>query len=134
VAFFILCTAVSLGLYYSLVRCYLHKQRLIKAISNADRVDVYKWNEPDMRIWYVGENLQEILKAIRKSHQDDGVYDTPIGVYQMEFYQKSNKLATILYCSNLFRFQSKQYRAADNVLMKFIDTALDESQSSSRGK
>ena len=113
---------------------YLNKRKLMKTISNVDRVDVYRWDKPDLRISYFGEDLQQIVEAIRESHQDNRVYDTPVGVYQMEFYQKNNKLATIGIASNLFVFEGKQYRVPKNAFLKLVDIPLNKLQARTRSK
>lgn len=108
------------------MHCYLHKQKLVKMIENADRVDGYEWDNPDVRISYVGEDLQKVVTAIKESVQDDTAYDTPVGVIQLEFYQKNIKLVQIGTCGDLFRFEGKQYRTRNDVLRKLIDLRLYE--------
>jgi hypothetical protein len=112
------------------MHCYLHKQKLIKVIENADRVDAYEWDKPDLRISYTRRELEQILMAIKDSFQDDTAYDTPVGVIQIEFYQKNSKLVQIGTCGDLFRFEGKQYRTRKNVLTKLIDLRLDELRNS----
>ncbi len=119
-------TIVFFGGSYCSIRCYLHKQKLIKIISTSDRVDGYEWDNPDLRISYIGEDLQKILKAIKESVQDDTAYDTIVGVIQLEFYQKNIILVKIGTSGDLFRFEGKQYRTRKNVLTKLIDLRLDE--------
>lgn len=123
-------TIVFLGGSYCSIRCYLHKQKLIKMIENADRVDGYEWDTPNLRVSYVGEELQQIVKAIKKSVQDDTLYDTIVGVIQLEFYQKNIKLIQIGTSGDLFRFEGKQYRTRNRVLVELIDFRLYELRNS----
>lgn len=123
---FLILSVVLLWCLCSSMRCYLHKQKLIKMIENADRVDVYRWDNPGLRISYTGRELEQILMAIKDSLQDDTAYDTIVGIYQMEFYQNNSKLVQIGTSGDLFRFEGKQYRTRKNVLTKLIDLRLDE--------
>lgn len=125
-AAFLILSVVLLWCFCSSMHCYLHKHRLVKMINDADRVDGYEWDSPDVRISYVGQDLQKVVKAIKESIQDDTPYDTPVGVIQVEFYHKSTKLVQIGTCGDLFHFEGKQYRTRNDVLRNLIDLRLYE--------
>ena len=91
-------------------KCYLNKRALVRTIRDADRVVVYNTTNPHNKKEYRGNDLQLIIKAIAESRSDNRLYDTPVGLYCMEFYKDNKLLAQIGACSDLWRYRSKQYR------------------------
>ena len=93
------------------VRRHRCKKTLVRIISDADRAVVYDTTKPDITREYAGNDLHIIVKAISESQSDDELYDTPVGLFSVEFYEGRRLLAEIGACSNLWRYRGRQYRA-----------------------
>ncbi len=102
------------------------KAEMLEAIKNIDKIVVYRSDRYDARIEYAGKEVQEILESIQKSNADDGVYDTPVGLYKADFYKNGQKVVIMNECSGLFTLFGKQYRSDRVTLEKYIDIAIEE--------
>jgi len=107
-----------------LVHRFTRRPEVFARIAQADRVVVYEQAKPELRITYTGVELSQIIEAIQNSRRDRRLYDTPVGIYLMDFYKGEVKVATVPTCSCLFRADGKQYRTADGTLERLVDTAL----------
>lgn len=94
----------------------------------AERAVVYRSNSAGSNLTYTGEQLKQILDIILNSQRDHGVYDTPVGLFLIDFYEGESKVDTLPTCSNLFRIGGMQYRARDHALSRFVDDALKTAQ------
>jgi len=113
--------AVTAGI---LVHRFTRRPEVFARIAQADRVVVYQFDKPEHGITYTGVELYQIIEAIQNSRRDRRLYDTPVGVYLMDFYKGEVKVATVPTCSCLFRADGKQYREADDTLSRLVDSAL----------
>ena len=124
------CVIVGIGTAMMVIFCRVGirpsvcKKTLIRKINNVDLVVVYRRDKPTLKISYVGETVREILRAVESSRVDKHMYDTPVTLHAVDFYEKHQKVASIYTCSNLFVFRDTQYRGPDDVLVKHVDEAL----------
>lgn len=107
-----------------LVHHLTRQPEVFRRIAQADRVVVYQFDKPEHGIPYTGVELSQIIEAIQNSRRDRRLYDTPVGIYLMDFYKGEVKVATVPTCSCLFRADGKQYREADDTLSRLVDSAL----------
>jgi hypothetical protein len=112
----------------SLLTNPVERSEPFKRLMRADRAVVYRANSSGFTLTYTGDELRQILDIILYSQRDNGVYDTPIGLFLIDFYEGESKIDALPTCSNLFRIGGRQYRACDHALSVFVDDALETAQ------
>lgn len=117
----------------TVVHRIVRRPKVFARIAQADRVVVYRFDKPEVRITYTGVELSQIIEAIQSSRRDRGMYDTPVGMYFMDFYKGEVKVATMYTGSPLFRAGGKQYRDRGSTLLRLVDRALDAATSQREG-
>lgn len=114
-------TAVVGGIIlYRIVR----RPDIFAHITQADRVYIHWWGEPDLNLTYTGVELSRIIDAIQNGQRDRGSYNTPSSNFVMDFFQGEVKIARIRTGSDLFTADGKQYRTFDGALTRLVDDPL----------
>jgi len=114
--------AVACGI---LVQRFVRRPAVFAHVAQADRVIIYLFpDEREPRIIYTGIELSLIIEAVQNSRRDRGTYNTPIGVFVMDFYKEKVKIATLWTSSGFFIADGKQYRTADRTLERLVDELL----------
>jgi len=109
-----------------LVTRFARGPAVFRRVAQADRVVIYLFpHEREPRIIYTGVELSLIIEAVQNSRRDRGMYNTPVGVFVMDFYKGEVKVATMYTGSPLFRAGGKQYRDRGSTLLRLVDRALD---------
>ena len=123
----IVAVAVASSCYVS---PYLSKRRLMSSISSADRVVIrtnYSADGVPVNAQVTYEDAGQIaslLAAIEAAPRDNTDYDTPVGMYLIEFYRGNVLIGTAGTCSSLVRCQGNQYRDRSRRIESVVDAAL----------
>lgn len=99
-----------------------YKKRVAEAIEGADKIIVHLYGDYDSKVTYKGEEVKEIIEAIKNSDSAEGVNEAWLEFYRVVFYQGEGKIAEMVTKPPVFHLFGRQYIDNSGTLEKLVRT------------